>query len=715
MENNKGLKKLYEIITLANKKEKRFLTDEELKNYHNDLIYGISNFNLEKDYQKVIKYYQYIELDPNTLENDAINIEKYALNNNLLLISSNKPNTLNKELSENLGIKREYLSTKEMLNKLNYLQNPFDIVINNAYKLIEEITDYELPQKEMHLFKYDNSNLRKEIYERANLLYLEEIPLNVQKQIEKELKIIQKYHLEDTILLLEDLISKARLNSYTNLGGFLANTLIAYILGLTEINIMNLKKKRDLEKDLLKYGYNFRINTSTEEVPKLQDYLRRLTNQKDIYYKGTYRTYSDIYWEMGIIPDTCYIIPKDINILDYTPLNYLSNKMVTCFDFNYLDQYFTSIYFASSSNFDLLNLLEERCQCFVDDIPLNLKEVVKETYKYVNNYDSQKFLLNNYLPELIMPKRKENPKTIEELISFDNLTNGNWQSKVISYYYLNYYKVKYPSEFYDIYYHYIKDFFKIDEIKDKSNLINKEKLEIIKIITKRIKDLTFQNNNKENIAKLVQNLWQNKITLINYEELSTTDLIINLLSLLSIKKQYKTHLYALKLRSEYYNRHLIKFLSGIDNKLLIKYFYPYVGVSKKYSGKIEDDKFLKTIELIQKSPLFMSSTIAYESKDYLSYVLLDSDEEIILIEDLDYLIKKANLNDQELIENIKKKQKEKRVIILSRYKTTEELIKYQSLKVNTINVSKKNKNYNFNMLNSKSNILLSNSFGKDNY
>ena len=56
--NTKGLKKLYEIITMANKEEKRFLTSEELKNYHTDLIYGISKFDLDKDYQNVIKYYQ---------------------------------------------------------------------------------------------------------------------------------------------------------------------------------------------------------------------------------------------------------------------------------------------------------------------------------------------------------------------------------------------------------------------------------------------------------------------------------------------------------------------------------------------------------------------------------------------------------------------------------------------------------------------------------
>lgn len=146
--NTKGLKKLYEIITLASKQEKRFLRSEELENYHTDLIYGISRFDLDKDYAKVIKNYEYIEIDPDTLKSDALKIEEYALNNHLLLISSNKPNTLNKKLTANFGIKREYLNTKEMLKKLNYLQKPFDAVINNVYELVNKIMDYELPQKE---------------------------------------------------------------------------------------------------------------------------------------------------------------------------------------------------------------------------------------------------------------------------------------------------------------------------------------------------------------------------------------------------------------------------------------------------------------------------------------------------------------------------------------------------------------------------------------
>lgn len=715
--NIKGLKKLYEIITFANKKEQRFLTSAELKNYHTDLIYGISRFDLEKDYHEVIKYYEYIELDPNILASDALKIEKYALNNNILLISSNKPNTLNKKLSEEFGINREYLTTKEMLKKLNYLHKPFDVVINNAYKLITKIKPYELPQKERHLFKYASCDLKKEVYERANLLYLEEIPSEVQKQIDKELKIIQKYHLEDTILLLEDLIRKARLNSWSNLGGYLSNTLIAYILGLTEVNIMKLKNKRDLEKDILKYGYNFRINTSTEEVPKLQDYLRRLNNQKDIYFKGTYsidKNNSNIYKEMGIIPNTCYIIPSGINILDYTPLNYLNNRLVTCFNYEYLDQYFASVYFANPSNYDLLNLLEEKCQCYIDDIPLNLEEVIKETYEFRKNYDVNNFLLNNYMPELIMPQKEQKVQTLEELISIENLTNANWQSKVISYYYLNYYKVKYPKEFYDIYYHYIIDFFKINDIKEETN---EEKIAIINSIVKRIKDLNLmyilKDKSFEDTHVLKQSIWQNKITLINYESLSTTDLIVNLLSFFSIKEKFKTHLYSLRLRSEYYNRHLIKLLSGIDNKTLIKYHYPYVGVSKNYSGKIKGTKFLEIIELIQKSPLYISSVEAYKSKDYLSYTLCDSDDEIIIFEDLNYLIKKDNLNEKELIKRIKSKQKNKKVIIMSRCLMNEEIIVYQSLKVNIINVSKKSNKYNFNLLNNKSNIFLPLSFGKE--
>ena len=115
--------------------------------------------------------------------------------------------------------------------------------------------------------------------------------------------------------------------------------------------------------------------------------------------------------------------------------------------------------------------------------------------------------------------------------------------------------------------------------------------------------------------------------------------------------------------------------------------------------------------MIQNSPLYISCTKAI-SKDYLSYVLLYSDEEIVLFEDLDSLLKEDNLIETELIKNIKDKQKDKKVIIMSRGKS-KELIKYQALGINIINVSKKGKTYNFNILNTKNNILVSTSFGKE--
>ena len=258
--NTNGLKNLYKIVTKINEMGRYFITEKELNNYRKDLILGISKYDVDKDYTKYLDNYSYIEITKEVKEKDVKIITSQIKNKDILLIATCKPNVINESnvskvyndiYLDNKGIFREYLDTKAMLEKFSYLENKEDIVINNTHKIADLIEEYTL-EEEAKLYNITSAySLKDDVLKRASLIYIDDIPNDVLERLNYELSIIYKYHLEGTISLLEDLIKKARrLSTFANLSGYFSNTLVAYILGLTEINIMKLDNKRDLEADI---------------------------------------------------------------------------------------------------------------------------------------------------------------------------------------------------------------------------------------------------------------------------------------------------------------------------------------------------------------------------------------------------------------------------------------------------------------------------------
>lgn len=121
--------------------------------------------------------------------------------------------------------------------------------------------------------------------------------------------------------------------------------------------------------------------------------------------------------------------------------------------------------------------------------------------------------------------------------------------------------------------------------------------------------------------KVKEYILNNKITLVITSPNSKILSIINLLNELSIKGKYKTVLFSFNISCNYYLQKLISFLSGINNSIITKYFYPYVINSKKNRNKINRNKFIDSIEKIQSSNILMNSEKYAVDKDYLDYIL----------------------------------------------------------------------------------------------
>ena len=148
----------------------------------------------------------------------------------------------------------------------------------------------------------------------------------------------------------------------------------------------------------------------------------------------------------------------------------------------------------------------------------------------------------------------------------------------------------------------------------------------------------------------------NQITLVITSPNSRTLSIINLINELSIKEKYKTIIFSFNISCNYYLQKLISFLSGINNRLITKYFFPHTMFGKNNEDKINRERFLDSIEKIQSSNILMNSENYVGDKDYIDYILDYSESDVLIIDDLYVLLDKTKYSLDEILTRVKKKQ-----------------------------------------------------------
>ena len=122
-----------------------------------------------------------------------------------------------------------------------------------------------------------------------------------------------------------------------------------------------------------------------------------------------------------------------------------------------------------------------------------------------------------------------------------------------------------------------------------------------------------------------------------------------------IAKRRETLFYTFERRCDYYYRHILSRISKIDKSLLVKYLYPWLGLSHNNTDMINRFYFVGAIEKIQQSNLFMIGETTSE-EDYLDNILnmLEFDTStLIIIEDFDLLLKKTKYSRKETLRKLK--------------------------------------------------------------
>lgn len=87
------------------------------------------------------------------------------------------------------------------------------------------------------LFEEGKEHLKKELRECARYMYIEDIPPRVQKRLDEELELLDKENIYDTFKVITTLTKRIEFHEYPVIyDGFKSDTLIAWLLGLTEID-----------------------------------------------------------------------------------------------------------------------------------------------------------------------------------------------------------------------------------------------------------------------------------------------------------------------------------------------------------------------------------------------------------------------------------------------------------------------------------------------
>lgn len=485
--NKRGMENIYRIVTLLNEDESYFIMEKDLDKYKTDFIMGIEDFDLEKNYQSVLEYYDYVEVTPKMKREEVLSINDYCQKNNLLLIATSRPKRLDKRETivqeankyvhyDNMIIDEEsyYYTTQEMLNHFSYLENSLDVVINNAYTLIQQIDDYDLNINNKYVIESSDKELfYKNILEIANLLYLEDIPQEVMTRLKYEFSLVSKRNLEGTITMIDKVVHQAKKDGYYALvGGKFSKYLISYLLGLTPINPLDLDGSTIEDEDI-----NFEIFVASEYVNRMKEYICRLLGTNHLFLSGglwakkrpnklqkfsKIKGLSDVQKEFLTpemrevkdkfypVPNTLYLIPSDVDINALTPLEPYNNNYFLTLE-NLVKDVFIKLRIRDTDDASRLHELEEKTNLLVEEVPLDDKKSFRDSYEiisveYLNthNYDIESV----YGPRMLFTLDNEEPRDLYDLINMRQQIDSGWLTKCLRYYWDSYYRNHYPEIYY---------------------------------------------------------------------------------------------------------------------------------------------------------------------------------------------------------------------------------------------------------------------------
>lgn len=426
-----GLKDLYKIISIYLDKYNKKISINEILNCRDNLLIGIM---LNEDNLKVdLSMFDYIEL------NNSNNISKIEKEFKNKIIYSNIPNSLfegelkAKEVLyfhqkiDKVPECRLYLDTEDTLKEFNAKE----IVITNSNMIFDNLDKIIINDERFYATHIDNFE-EFEILVRNNFKKTYKNPSNdIMNRLNKELKLIKQMDYTYVYILLMIITKYCKSeNEYYQLDGYINNSLVAYILKLTEIEPFNLPYElffseipkleiiisprfynekmisfimKKFENELIRCNYQFKLNKKSiprvlkhYEIKKKQelnlsmkDYICNILEDVPLYKESRSHLF--------------YFIPKKQEIIDFTPYEigttFSNDKLKgTHFDYYDLRNNLISIQFILNDDFknitNLINKTNKRVDFCNDKKVFNLFRNTEEFDCKFNILDKSNGTLN---------------------------------------------------------------------------------------------------------------------------------------------------------------------------------------------------------------------------------------------------------------------------------------------------------------------------------
>jgi len=292
-QNNKGLKNLFEILSLANTKylhKTPRILRSEVERLRKGILIGSACANgevfeyaktkTEEELSNVMSFYDYIEVQPSSLYDHLVQLQEF---NNIEEVKEvikkiiNVASTSGKDvvatgdvhhLYEKDKIYREivvnqkvpggglhplkkrgihsipskhFMTTNEMIEAFDFIDNKkaFEIVVTNSNKIADSIENVKVIKDDLYVPKIENSQeiVSDMVYKKAKSMYGEKLPEIVEKRINTELSALFKQKMEVVYLLSQKLVKKSNDDGYiVGSRGSVGSSFVATMMGITEVN-----------------------------------------------------------------------------------------------------------------------------------------------------------------------------------------------------------------------------------------------------------------------------------------------------------------------------------------------------------------------------------------------------------------------------------------------------------------------------------------------
>lgn len=473
---------------------------------HGELFRAILDEKNSDELLKIADFYDYLEVQP--IENHQFLVESGIVKDKNMLTDinriilrlgeeTNKPvvATGGGECSYSLESVLQLKTTDEMIKEFSYLgsEKAYEIVVENSNRIADLTEDGLAPFPNVFYYptvENADEDLKVAAYAGLKKVYGQNPPKIAADRLKRELEIIIEYGNSYLFLIAKKMVDEAGKNGcLVGSRGDVSASFVAFLIGITDINPLeahyvcpnccytefqpqelcgwNMRDKycpvctSKLNKDGFLIPMEALFGVDGNKVPDINlcfsvenreasvNYLKQMFGTENVVACGKVIFTS----EKGAVchPSAVFILPKNLDILDITPLQYSNNdsmaEIITHFDYN--DLLLQNFDIFGYDDYKILKMLYDATGYNPKHIPLD----DAKTINLISGDDSRYFgfnlckkLLNKFKPTsfeelmriyggLLSGLLFENCENREKLLEQDNTLNEviSCREDVVSY------------------------------------------------------------------------------------------------------------------------------------------------------------------------------------------------------------------------------------------------------------------------------------------